>query len=97
MNINYPAVRAYLTAIERNDKLASQLAGAEADAEYDGGEWSGRFHEEQILALEQQILDYVAERYGMTPEALDHHIRESEYRQLDRELYRPTIGKRNLA
>lgn len=45
--------------------------GSQADAGFDGGEFSGPWHDNRISQIEQAAIDYVADRMGVTVEDIE--------------------------
>ncbi len=70
--------------IERWNPIAEQLAeAAEADAGFDGGEFSGSFHDDVHDKEWQTLLETVADLHCVEVEVLDEAI----YERMNREEY----------
>jgi hypothetical protein len=80
--LNYPALRAfthiYAPIAER------QWIGAQADAGFDGGEWSGPAHSRILERIEQRIARDVAARFDMTGQELLRQWNIYTYYEADR-------------
>jgi hypothetical protein len=85
--INWPADRTKL-AVKAMVRLWAPIGesfaiGAEADAQFDGGEWSGPANSTREQEVYEALLTRVAERFGLTSQALDYAIQKKEYDEFD--------------
>jgi hypothetical protein len=70
------AVRAFAHIFNKTAELAE--IAASADAGFDGGEWSRGWHCTQIEIAHDDILQYVAQRFGITADELYCAVNEME-------------------
>lgn len=91
MNTNdLQAVRAYFKALS----IATEgfAEGEAADAGFDAGEFSGAFWASKYDKAERSVRWAVAERFGMSGDALSSVISCYEYQQHLQDLARPRRG-----
>ena len=69
------------------EKSEALGVGAEADAGFDAGEFSGAYHGSLYVSEFEKTLEYVAKRFDMEPKELDALVYEAEMKQF--EMYYP--------
>jgi hypothetical protein len=70
--ICFPAVRAFIRVMM--PRWRSQEEAAAADAGFDGGEWSGRWHAEAAEREADEMAARIAPRFGLTTAMLEAHL-----------------------
>ena len=77
--------------------VAEKLAEAqECDAHFDGGEWSGPAHDSIWQKQHDQMLDTVAEAFGMTPDDLSAAIWSQSMAEEDQRRTRVYVSEPEL-
>lgn len=71
--MNKIAIHAVARVLGRID--ADHAAAAEADAGFDAGEWSGRWHDALAEKHAEEALAAIARRFGMEPAELERQHR----------------------
>ena len=91
------ALRAYRHIIR--PLWQAQEMGAELDAEFDAGEWSGEAYHRKMEEIEARIKAYVCQRMGVSFEDLRTAYDESYVREMD-EMFgpaeRPTCSNQEM-
>ena len=70
--MNKTAVRTYNRLLNCSPRMIAQREGWECDRHFDGGEWSDGFHSRFEQEIEDLLLNIVADRFHVQPEALYH-------------------------
>jgi hypothetical protein len=90
---NYNAIRALHAARMRSERLLAIEEGARCDAAFDGGEWSGPALDAIFESAERDIAQRVAERFGMSGEALVIQAIGAGYEHMERLQMRQQVAR----
>jgi len=86
LSFNPQVPRIMRKVLERNDAYMEQLRGAEADAAFDGGEWSGPHHANVLCQMFDDIVARVADQLHVPFEYIIEQLHMAdvvnEYRHL---------------
>lgn len=71
---NFRAVRAFNKAVASSAALEAQREAEQADAEFDGGEWSFGFHAEASAEIYERIARQVERAFGLPENSMHWHM-----------------------
>lgn len=86
MAIPKVAIRSFIRAQNRSERLAAQHEGAAADHCVDAGGWSDAYHSDAFQEIEDAIAAKVAAAYRVSPVDLQLAAQEFYYASIEREM-----------